>query len=127
MKVGIYTCGFSREKIVEVDVDGSMTIRDLKEKLRNTKEVKRILKAWSNNLKKETGKRYEGSFQLLHFRQTFLARDDTKLSDYFFGEDKYYVAFYFIFRRGKEIPEEEDNENGNKLNDSGDYACYYGI
>ena len=127
MKVGIFHGLITKTKIVEVDVDGSMTIRDLKEKLRNIKEVKSILKRISDYWKEKTGKRYECSFELIHFRQNFFARDDTKLSHYFFGEDKYYNEFYFLERRGKEIPEEEDNENGNKLNDSGDYASYYGI
>ena len=126
MKVGLLR-GITNQKIVEVDVDGSMTIRDLKEKLRNTKEVKSILKDWSDIWKEKTGKRYECSFELIHPRQNFFARDDTKLSEYFWGEDKYYNEFYFLPRMGKEIPEEEDNENGNKLNDSGDYASYYGI
>ena len=126
MKVGLLR-GITSEKIVEVDVDGSMTILDLKEKLRNTKEVKSILKFWSDYWKEKTGKRYECSFELIHRRQYCFAPDDIKLSKYFWGEDKYYNEFYFLPRMGKEIPEEEDNENGNKLNDSGDYASYYGI
>ena len=117
MKACIIDCF---DHIVDVYVDGSMTIGDLKEKLKNLKEIKKYLKRFP-------WKKIElVKIELLSRRHDHLAKDDEKMSYYFKDIDT--LDFYIIIRRPDHvIPEEEDNENGNKLNDSGDYASYYGI
>ena len=124
MKAIIYDV--SKNKLASVDINESMTIGELKEKIKDLEGIKRW--AWScfNCWKENWGINFQVKFDLLtQYGKEVFTKDDYKMSMYLELVGGSEVPFIILPRMGGLIPKSKDNENRNKLNDSSESDNYY--